>query len=384
MADNTPILKLIPVNRILPSRHQARKNFDEEGLKGLAESIQKEGLLEPVMVRAIPAPQGSDGEWYELVYGERRFRACKLLGRDTIEAIITTVASEAASAAKGLVENLQREGINPIEEAEGFAHLNQLDPGYWTQEQIAGVVGRSRGYIAQSLGILQLTQSVKDSVSRLTLSRSHALDLMRLPSADLQVKVAEQIVAQDMNRENARALIEKMLGHEPQGSMAGAEQQGGKTGPKAQPAGFRFNKVGKDIHIIGIFPGTVTLPDLSKWLDEAYQKFQAQPPKAKWKRSKNASNGGIASPAVRNDVIARNKVTKQSGLLNIDDLIKIGETMLKGGPGAFGGIMAAQLEASLALMNQRLADPNVSEAEKTQLKEGIQKLQEKLAEIKKK
>ncbi len=167
MADTAPVLKQIPVNRILPSRHQARKFFDEDGLKGLADSIDKEGLLEPVMVRLVSAPNplpeghtatlnqsqssgsgqapnqsGSGQDWYELVYGERRWRACKLLGRDIMDAIVTAVVSEAASAAKGLVENLQREGMNPIEEAEGFDHLNKLDPGYWTHEQIASVAGR--------------------------------------------------------------------------------------------------------------------------------------------------------------------------------------------------------------------------------------------------
>ena len=84
MADNVPVLKLIPVNKVLPSRHQARKEFSEESIKGLAGSIEKEGLLEPIMVRQVPTPNplpegaSADGEWYELIYGERRLRACKL------------------------------------------------------------------------------------------------------------------------------------------------------------------------------------------------------------------------------------------------------------------------------------------------------------------
>ena len=217
MADNTPVIKLIPVNCIIPSRHQARKDFSEESIKSLAASIESEGQLEPVMVRVAPAPnplpEGApqDGEWYELIYGERRLRAFKLLGRSVIEAKVVAVTSEAEAAAKGLIENIQREGINPMEEAEGFAHLNQLDQGYWTQGQIAKVAGKTQGYISQSINMLGLPQFIKDNISRLILTRSHALELMRLPSDGIKLKTANEIIAKDLNRESTRLLIDKTL-----------------------------------------------------------------------------------------------------------------------------------------------------------------------------
>jgi ParB family chromosome partitioning protein len=126
-------IQQIPINQIRPSTHQVRKDFDEAGIKSLADSIEKEGLIQPVTVRKV------DGG-FELVAGERRFRAIKNLGRDTIEARIIETISEAAASANGLVENLQRKDLNPIEEAEGFSALNKMDPSYWTQEQMASVL----------------------------------------------------------------------------------------------------------------------------------------------------------------------------------------------------------------------------------------------------
>ena len=119
-------IQQISVDQIKPSRHQARKDFDEEGIKQLAVSIDKEDLIQPITLRKV-------GEEYELISGERRLRAIKSLGRSTIEARVIEVVNEAAACAKGLVENLQREDLNPIEEAEGFVTLNKLDSGYWTQ-----------------------------------------------------------------------------------------------------------------------------------------------------------------------------------------------------------------------------------------------------------
>src|SRR5579864_2614663 len=119
----------IPIDQITPSMHQARKDFNEEALKGLAESLKQEGLIEPIVVR-----QSNGG--FELIAGERRWRAAKLLNWATIEAKIIQPVNEASAASKGLVENLQREDLNPIEEAEGFADQNKMDPVYWTHDEI--------------------------------------------------------------------------------------------------------------------------------------------------------------------------------------------------------------------------------------------------------
>ena len=211
------VVQQIPVDQIAPSRHQARKDFDEEGIQQLAASIEKEDLLQPITVRKV-------GEGYELIAGERRLRAVKILGRPTIQAMVIEVASEAAACAKGLVENLQRKDLNPIEEAEGFQELNRLDPAYWTHDEIAKVAGHSRVYVTQSLGFSGLAPKVKDYVSRLTLTRSHALELMRL-DPEKQEETADKVVKGDLSRENTRKLVDQLI--KPKGEAA-KESQGEK------------------------------------------------------------------------------------------------------------------------------------------------------------
>src|SRR5713101_6295792 len=107
------VIQDIPVENIKPSPHQARKEFDPEGIKSLAQSMQSEGLIQPIIVRAVAAGA------YELIAGERRLRAAKLLGWTSIDAIIQSSVSDQDAAIKGLIENLQREDLNPIEEAQG-------------------------------------------------------------------------------------------------------------------------------------------------------------------------------------------------------------------------------------------------------------------------
>ena len=148
-----PSYPSIEIAKILPSRHQARKSFDEDQLMALAESIRQEGLIEPVIVRPM-------GDHYELVSGERRLRACSLLGHLAIEAKVIQPVSEAEAAAKGLVENLQREGLNPIEEAEGFKALLDMGDSHWNQDQIAKVVGKTQGYISRSTALLGLPEPI--------------------------------------------------------------------------------------------------------------------------------------------------------------------------------------------------------------------------------
>ena len=195
------ILK-IPIDQIRPSPHQVRKLFDEEGIKSLADSIAAEGLIQPITVRKVD-------EGYELVAGERRLRAVKSLGLPVIEARVIDVISEASASAKGLVENLQRQDLNPIEEAEGFDWLHKLDSDYWTHERIASVAGRSRVYVTQSLGFLNLPEQIKDDVRRLTLNRSQIIEIMRLLTPEDQISASER--AKDLSWKETRQLVDSML-----------------------------------------------------------------------------------------------------------------------------------------------------------------------------
>ena len=216
MSDPTAVatpaqIQNIPIDQITASRHQARKDFDEESDKQLATSIDKEGLIQPITVRRLlPIAGDREDPGYELVSGERRLRAAKLLEWETIEARVISVISEGEVAAKGLIENLQREDLNPVEEAEGFSQLNQVDPTYWTHERVGQVTGKSRAYITQSLSLLRLPEAIKEDVRRRTYSRGHALEVARLPGSSLQLSVAKMI-PERLTREQTRRLVDSIL-----------------------------------------------------------------------------------------------------------------------------------------------------------------------------
>src|SRR5882672_4232733 len=141
------------------------------------ESLRQEGLIQPITIRKL-LPMAGDREdpGYELVSGERRLRAAKLLGWDRIEARIISVISEGEVAAKGLIENLQREDLNPIEEAEGFQQLNNVDPTYWTHERIAHGTWKRRVYLTPSLAPMPLPKAIKEDVRRRTYTPGHGLE----------------------------------------------------------------------------------------------------------------------------------------------------------------------------------------------------------------
>lgn len=207
----TATFQQIPIRLIVPSPHQARKHFDEENLWKLAESLRQEGLIQPITVRRLLPTAGDREEpGYELVSGERRLRAAKLLNWESIEARVISVISEGEVAAKGLIENLQRENLNPIEEAEGFLQLNTVDPTYWTHERIGQVTGKSRVYITQSMSMLRLPEAIREDVRRRTYSRGHALEIARLPGSTLQLSVSKMI-RDRLTREQTRKLVDSIL-----------------------------------------------------------------------------------------------------------------------------------------------------------------------------
>jgi len=252
MSDSTVVpastlIQNIPVDQINPSSHQARKNFDEEGLKGLAESMKEEGLLQAITVRKM-------GGAYELVAGERRLRAAKLLDWATIEAKVIQPISEAESAAKGLVENLQREDLNPIEEAEGFSEIGKLDPSYWNQTKIGEVSGRTQTYISRSLALLGLPDIIVQNMRARIFSRSHGLEFLRLNTPEDQLNAAKEVLDKKLSWEATRKLVDSMLAK----PASKAEQAGDQVlGP------FKFTQKGQNITMAATFPAT---GDLDKFL----------------------------------------------------------------------------------------------------------------------
>ncbi len=199
------ILK-VPVALIQPARHQARKTFEPTSIERLAESMKQEGLVQPITLRQVAGESSA----YELISGERRLRAAKLLGWEYILARILQPASEEEATAKGLVENLQREDLDALEEAEGFSALNKEDPAFWTHDKIAKVTGKGRTYVTQSLGLLSLPESVKAYVRRRTLSRSHALEILPL-QPEVQERLSGEIVDRKLSIKQTRNRVSEIV-----------------------------------------------------------------------------------------------------------------------------------------------------------------------------
>ena len=183
----------ILIDKIVPSPFQARREFLPEEVNELAESIASEGLMQPVVVRKLRPIIGGG---YQLVAGERRWRACRQLGLKRIMANVQT-ASDASSAVKGLIENLQRSDLNPMEEALGFANL--MANFKLTQDMLSRRIGKSRSAIANSLRLLTLPKEVQNLVSAGRLSVGNAKVLLGLEDKAQQAALARRIVETDMN-----------------------------------------------------------------------------------------------------------------------------------------------------------------------------------------
>lgn len=168
-------VKLIEVNRIIPNKRQPRKKFDEDKLKSLVESVKEEGLLQPVVVR-------ESGNNYEIIFGERRWRAAKEAGLENIPAMIKEVNSEAHQLQLALAENLQREELNPIERAAGYRVL--IENFKLSQEEVARIVGKQRSSIANTLRLLKLPASIQNEVIKGTITEGHARALLSLPKEE--------------------------------------------------------------------------------------------------------------------------------------------------------------------------------------------------------
>ncbi len=195
----------LPISQVEPGLHQPRKQFDEESLHDLADSIREHGILQPLTVRRL-----SSG-YYQIIAGERRWRAAKLAGLSQVPVNIIE-ADDRKVMELGLIENLQREDLNPIEEANGYLTLKE-EYGL-TQEEIAQRMGKSRPAIANALRLTALPELVRDMVLEGELSAGHARALLSLPTAELQEKAAQQVVSLDLNVRQTEALVKKLQAEE--------------------------------------------------------------------------------------------------------------------------------------------------------------------------
>ena len=180
----------LKISEIEPNRSQPRKEFEEKALSELAESISKHGLLQPLLVR--PLPLGG----YQIVAGERRYRACRMAGITEVPVIIRELG-DTETMEIALIENLQREDLTPIEEALGYQVL--IDEHGFSQEEVAQSVGKSRPAIANSLRLLKLPQSILDLVSDGKISAGHARALLTLEDERLMQELAEEIIKKDLS-----------------------------------------------------------------------------------------------------------------------------------------------------------------------------------------
>lgn len=175
----------LPLDEIVPNRDQPRKQFDEAALADLSDSIAQHGVLQPLLVR--PMPDGS----YQLVAGERRWRASRMAGLSEVPVVIRDM-NEQEAAELALIENLQREDLNPMEEAIGYRTL--MENYGMTQEQAAQVVNKSRPAVANALRLLQLPEPVAELVSQGALSAGHARTVLAFEGEQAQVSAARQAV----------------------------------------------------------------------------------------------------------------------------------------------------------------------------------------------
>lgn len=196
-------LQDIPVDHIRPNPLQPRQTFVEEELEELANSIREHGILQPVVVSRQP-----EAGAYQLIVGERRWRAARQAGLATIPALVRSTGSREALEI-ALVENLQRTNLSPLETAEAYAAL--ISEFGITQEQVAARVGKSRSTVANTLRLLNLADAVKEALAADRISEGHARALLRL-TADLQVYALAEIEKRGLNVRQTERLVKKLLG----------------------------------------------------------------------------------------------------------------------------------------------------------------------------
>ena len=207
-------LRYLPVATIRPGRYQPRTNMDETALTELADSIRTHGVVQPIVVRETPAGD------YELIAGERRWRAAQMAGLDVIPSVVRRVADEIALVV-GLIENIQRENLNPVEEANGLRRL--LDEFGLTHQQVADSIGRSRAAVSNLLRLLNLDPAVRVHLENGRLEAGHARAILSLPR-EQQLAAADTVIQQRLSVRQTEQLVRRYL--------SGKRKEKRKTAPK--------------------------------------------------------------------------------------------------------------------------------------------------------
>lgn len=199
-SDQTGI-KELKINEVEPNLDQPRKHFDDEKLQQLADSIRQHGVVQPLIVK-------KEGDTYKIVAGERRWRAARLAGLQNVPAVVREYSNKQVMEI-ALIENLQREDLNPIEEAEAFEKL--LSEYEMTQDEVSKAVGRSRSAIANSVRLLSLQEKVRGHLIHGQISSGHARALLSINDQEVQEKAAEEIIKRELNVRETEKLVKKLL-----------------------------------------------------------------------------------------------------------------------------------------------------------------------------
>ncbi len=199
-------LRAIPVDLLQRGKYQPRTDMRPESLEELADSIRAQGVVQPIVVRPVGTGTGA-GQSYEIIAGERRWRAALLAGLAEIPAVIRDVPDEAA-VAMALIENIQRENLNPLEEARALERLiSEFD---MTHQQAAGAVGRSRAAVSNLLRLLDLGEEIKALVESRQIEMGHARALLGLPDTQLQAVAARDVVSRGLSVRETERLVRKL------------------------------------------------------------------------------------------------------------------------------------------------------------------------------
>jgi len=195
----------LPVERLRPGKYQPRTHMDQDSLAELAASIKAQGVMQPILVRAVDSTPGS--ERYEIVAGERRWRAAQLAGLSEVPVLVRSIPDEQALA-MALIENIQRENLNPLEEAQGLQRL--IDEFGLTHQQAADAVGRSRPAATNLLRLLQLTAPVQEMLMTAQIDMGHARALLPVSSGQ-QVGLAQRVAQKGLSVRETERLVQQLL-----------------------------------------------------------------------------------------------------------------------------------------------------------------------------